>query len=144
MGPGRAGVQPEPGLRPAQLRRAAGARRLHLLLELRATEVWDEVDRDNPQPLYVFYHHQNTERFALERSGWVGFGLVPSALGVSYEEWQALPEAERTRRHRELTEEVVRTRVLPVFAEHGIEVVWDGSAATNLQLVGADFYCELD
>lgn len=105
-----------------------------------ATEVWDEVDRADPQPLYVYYHHQNAERFATGRSGWVGFGLVPSALGVSAEQWQALPEAERTRRHRELTEELVRTRVLPVFAEHGIEVVWDGSAATNLHLVGADFY----
>ncbi len=109
-----------------------------------ADEVWAELDEDEPQPLYLYFHHQNTERFVSDREGWVGFGAVLGALGVKKSDWQALTPDEQTRRYNQITEDLVKQRILPVLAKHGIEVDWDGSAKTNLHLLKADYYCEVD
>lgn len=110
-----------------------------------ADEIRAELDAENPPSLFVYYHRQNSERFVQDRQGWVSFGAVARQVVDRQlrDEWRTLSEDEQRKRYDQLVADQIRTRVVPVFERHGIEVVWDGDPGTNLQLVGADYYCHL-
>lgn len=88
---------------------------------------------------YVFFHEQDTESLIESGEVCLNYGLFWPAH-VSEEEFNAMSDRERDRTYDRLTLKLMKEVVVPIFEEHGIEVVWDGSMSRRIRLKGVDYY----
>lgn len=88
---------------------------------------------------YVFFHQQDTETLLEDREVYLNYGLFwPAHVGE--EEFEAMSDRERERTYDRLTLKLMNEVVVPIFKEHDIEVVWDGSMDRRIRLRGVDHY----
>jgi hypothetical protein len=109
-----------------------------------AAEIHDERDESRHWRGYVWYHQQDTEALAESATGsvYLGYGTwAPEDFDrAAYEK---LAEAEQQARYQAEVERMLDETVFPVLRRHGMEVGWNRSLATRVQVTGARWYAPL-
>ena len=101
-----------------------------------------EIEGDQGDLGYVFFHQQDTERLVESGSTYLSFGIFWPAH-ISKEAYKALDDSRREELYDAMTVTLMRTVVIPILQEHGIGVSWEGDANTRMLLTGVEWYVPL-
>ncbi len=101
-----------------------------------------EIEGDQGDLGYVFFHQQDTESLAESGSTYLSYGIFWPAH-ISEEEYKALSSSQREELYDATTIKLMRTVVIPILQEHGIGVSWEGNVDTRILLTDVEWYAPL-
>ena len=101
-----------------------------------------EIEGDQGDLGYVFFHQQDTESLAESGSTYLSYGIFWPAH-ISEEEYKALSSSQREELYDATTIKLMKTVVIPILQEHGIGVSWEGNVETRILLTDVEWYVPL-
>lgn len=101
-----------------------------------------EIEGDQGDLGYVFFHQQDTESLAEYGSTYLSYGIFWPAH-ISEEEYKALSSSQREELYDATTIKLMKTVVIPTLQEHGIGVSWEGNVDTRILITDVEWYAPL-
>lgn len=101
-----------------------------------------EIEGDQGDLGYVFFHQQDTESLVEDGSTYLSYGIFWPAH-ISEEEYKALSDSQREELYDATTIKLMKTVVIPTLQEHGIGVSWEGNVDTRILLTDVEWYAPL-
>ena len=101
-----------------------------------------EIEGDQDDLGYVFFHQQDTESLAESGSTYLSYGIFWPAH-ISEKEYKALSSSQREELYDATTIKLMKTVVIPILQEHGIGVSWEGNVDTRILLTDVEWYAPL-